>query len=90
MHEIADKIERPVKTYCGGKPRYVERLRMDADDANPFCLSQDEIMEAADYIEALYKELKAAKENAEFHFTNYEAMQKQLERCRKMLEELEE
>jgi chromosome segregation ATPase len=26
MKEIADKIERPVKTYCGGEPHYVEEV----------------------------------------------------------------
>jgi hypothetical protein len=85
MKEIADKIERPVKTYCGGEPHYVEWLRMGVDDANPFCLNQEETMEAIGYIEALRKELKAAKENAEFHFANYEAMQQQLANTTKAL-----
>ena len=26
MHEIADKIEQPVKTYCGGIPHYVDTV----------------------------------------------------------------
>ena len=59
-------MDRPVKTYCGGVPHYV------------------------DTVDSLRKELKQTKEQAEFHFANYEAMQKQLEQCRKMLEELGE
>jgi len=47
-------MDRPVKTYCGGVPYYV------------------------DTVDSLRKELKAAKENAEFHFANYEALQQQL------------
>jgi ribosomal protein L29 len=39
-------------------------------------------------IDILRKALKVAKEDVEFHFANYEAMQQQLQECRKMLEEL--
>jgi septal ring factor EnvC (AmiA/AmiB activator) len=60
-------MDRPVKTYSGGVPHYV------------------------DTVDSLRKELKEAKENAEFHFANYEAMQQQLteaaKTCAEMLSE---
>ena len=36
--------------------------------------------------DSVCKELKAAKENAEFHFANYKAMQQQLAECREKLQ----
>ena len=40
----------------------VERLRMDADDANPYRIDQDGIMEAADTIDALRQRIKELEE----------------------------
>ena len=41
----------------------VERLRMDADPSNPYCLTVDDIFDAANEIESLRQRVAELEEN---------------------------
>jgi hypothetical protein len=69
MKEIADKIERPVKTYCGGVPHYVKETdiveRLHELETTWFEMCGDihiPIKQAADEIESLRQQLVACEQ----------------------------
>jgi FtsZ-binding cell division protein ZapB len=64
MKEIADKIERPVKTYCGGEPHYVKETdiveRLETVVGSPIAKM------AIDEIQSLRQQLSECREEREW------------------------